>query len=68
MNSDKLKLFELLKVNEAAGTIHFEHRRMLVLDADAMGLLQKELIEAVGLDRARRILMRLGMLVGTVMP
>jgi len=60
MNSDKLKLFELLKVNEAAGTIHFGHRRMLVLDADAMGLFRKELIESVGSDRARRILTRVG--------
>ena len=59
MDSD-LKLFELLKTDEAAGTIHFEHRRMLLLDADAMGLLRKELIETLGLDRARRVFMRFG--------
>lgn len=60
MNPSELSLFDLLKVDDAAGTIHFEHRRMLLLDADAMGLLRKELIETVGIDRARRILMRLG--------
>lgn len=60
MNPSDLKLFELLKTDEAAGTIHFGHRRMLLLDADAMGLLRKELIETVGIERARRILMRLG--------
>jgi hypothetical protein len=60
MTPSELKLFELLKVDEAPGTIHFEHRRMLVLDADAIGLLRKELIECIGSDKARRILMRLG--------
>ncbi|MFO0698308.1 MAG: sigma 54-interacting transcriptional regulator [Nitrospira sp.] len=53
-------LFDLLKVDEATGTIHLEHRRMLLLDAYAMGLLRKELIETVGHDLARRVLMRLG--------
>ncbi|MGH9844863.1 MAG: XylR N-terminal domain-containing protein [Blastocatellia bacterium] len=60
MNSSRLKLLELLKVDEAAGTIHFKHRRMLIFDADAMGLLRKELIETLGLERARRILTRFG--------
>ena len=48
MNPTKLRLFELLQANETAGTIHFEHRRMLLMDADAMGLLRKELIETLG--------------------
>ncbi len=60
MKSGKLRLHDLLKTNDDDGTIQFEHRRMLLLDADAMGLLRKELIEAVGLHRARRILMRFG--------
>ncbi len=55
-----VSLSDLLKVDAAAGTLHFEHRRMLLLDADAMGLLRKELIEAVGLRQARRILLRFG--------
>jgi len=60
MNTDKLRLFELLKTDEAAGTILFQGRRMLLMDADAMGLLRKGLIESVGFDRARRIFMRFG--------
>ena len=60
MNSTKLSLFDLLKVDNAAGSIHFQHRRMLLMDADAMGLLRKELIDTVGIDRARRILTRFG--------
>ena len=44
----------LLNVDEAAGTIHFQHRRLLLFDADAMGLLRKQLIETLGLERARR--------------
>jgi DNA-binding NtrC family response regulator len=60
MNPANLKLLELLTVDDAAGTLHFAHRRMLLFDADAMGLLRKELIETLGLERARRILIRFG--------
>ena len=45
MNPGDLKLLELLTVDDAAGTLHFAHRRMLLFDADAMGLLRKELID-----------------------
>ena len=60
MNSSELKLLELLKADEESGVIRFKHRRMLIFDADAMGLLRKELIETFGLERARRILTRFG--------
>jgi transcriptional regulator with GAF, ATPase, and Fis domain len=60
MNPGELKLLELLKADEETGVIHFKHRRMLIFDADAMGLLRKELIETLGLERARRILTRFG--------
>jgi DNA-binding NtrC family response regulator len=53
-------LLDLLKVDETAGTIHFQHRRMLLFDADALGLLRKELIDGFGLERARRVLTRFG--------
>jgi len=33
---------------------------MLLMDADVMGLLRKELIDTVGVDRARRIFTRFG--------
>jgi two-component system, NtrC family, response regulator HydG len=60
MNLGELKLLELLKADEETGVIRFKHRRMLIFDADAMGLLRKELIETLGLERARRILTRFG--------
>src|SRR5688572_12933282 len=60
MKLSELKLPELLTVDEAAGTIHFRHRRMLIFDADAMGLLRKELIHTLGQERARRLLTRFG--------
>ena len=60
MNPGDFKLLELLTADDAAGTLHFAHRRMLLFDADAMGLLRKELIETLGLERALRILTRFG--------
>ncbi len=60
MNPGELKLLELLKADEESGVIRFKHRRMLIFDADAMGLLRKELVETLGLERARRILTRFG--------
>lgn len=54
MTPNELRLFEILKTDEGTGSIHFGHRRMLVMDADAMGFLRKELIESLGIDRARR--------------
>ncbi len=60
MKPEELSLFELLQIDEAAGTIYFKNRRMLIFDADAMGLLRKELIEHLGVGLARQILARFG--------
>jgi two-component system, NtrC family, response regulator HydG len=60
VNANDTKLLEFLRFDEAAGTIHWKHRRMLLFDADATGLLRKELIETLGLERAKRILTRFG--------
>ena len=56
VNTYGLRLLERLKLDETEGTIHWKHRRMLLFDADAMGLLRKELIETLGISRAKRIL------------
>src|SRR5262249_13530920 len=61
-------LLDLLKFDEAAGTIRWKHRRMLLFDADAMGLLRRELVDALGLAAARRIRTRLATLADTAMP
>jgi transcriptional regulator with PAS, ATPase and Fis domain len=60
MKPADLQLLELISVNEDAGTIYFKNRRMLFLDADALGLLRKELLDGLGRDNARRILFRFG--------
>jgi len=60
MKPEDLRLIELLQVNEAAGTIQFRNRRLLIIDADAMGLLRKELIESLGINAARKVLARFG--------
>src|SRR5262249_59809679 len=52
----ELKLLELLKADEESGVIRFKHRRMLIFDADAMGMLRKELVEILGFRRAPAIL------------
>ena len=53
-------LLDLLRFDEAEGTIRWKHRRMLLFDADAMGLLRRELVDTLGLAAARRILTRFG--------
>jgi two-component system response regulator HydG len=53
-------LLDLLRFDEAEGTIRWKHRRMLLLDADAMGFLRRELINTLGLAAAKRILTRFG--------
>lgn len=60
MKPSDLQLLELISVDEDAGTIYFKNRRMLFLDADAMGFLRKEMIESLGREQARRLLMRFG--------
>ncbi|HNH83330.1 MAG TPA: sigma 54-interacting transcriptional regulator, partial [Acidobacteriota bacterium] len=59
-----MKLLDLLKVDENAGTIHLNNRRVLIIDADAFGLLRKELIETLGMIEARRMLSRFGYMRG----
>jgi hypothetical protein len=51
MNLSELQLPARLTVDEAAGMIHFWPRRLLLFDAEAMGLLRQELIHTLGLQR-----------------
>ncbi|RMH37093.1 MAG: AAA family ATPase [Deltaproteobacteria bacterium] len=60
MKADDLHLLEVLDVRPDQGMIHLKDRRMLLWDADAFGGLRRELIDAVGVDRARTILHRFG--------
>jgi two-component system response regulator HydG len=54
------RLLELLNFDPNEGAIRWKHRRMLLHDADAMGLLRRELVEGLGQPGAKRLLTRFG--------
>lgn len=60
MRADELRIFELLDFRAREGVIEFHRRRMLLYDADAMGILRRELVDTVGRSVARGLLTRLG--------
>src|SRR5260370_34960983 len=60
MDPKDLRLFDLLRIDEAQGTIFLHGQRMIVVNAGDVGLLRKELITTLGTDRARGILVRFG--------
>jgi len=55
-----LDVHELLHFSEEGGIITFAGERVLLLDAVALGLLRKELIDTLGLTAARAVLTRFG--------
>jgi DNA-binding NtrC family response regulator len=60
MDDRRLQLAELLDFRPDEGIIRLHEQRVVILSAAAMGLLRKELIDTLGLDTARRLLMRFG--------
>ena len=60
MRVSDLNLDELLQVDPAGGILKFGSERVLLLDAVALGLLRRELIETLGLSGARALLTRFG--------
>ncbi|GEJ58849.1 sigma-54-dependent Fis family transcriptional regulator [Anaeromyxobacter diazotrophicus] len=60
MRAEDLDLRELLSFESKGGIIRFGGERALILDAVALGLLRKELIDSVGLTAARGVLTRFG--------
>ncbi len=57
---EHLDLAEVFDFRPDLGIIRFHEQRVVILSAAAMGLLSKALIETLGLDAARRLLMRFG--------
>jgi DNA-binding NtrC family response regulator len=55
-----LNLHELLYADPDGGLLRFANERVLLLDAVAMGVLRRELIETLGLSGARALLTRFG--------
>ena len=60
MRAADLNLNELLHVDPDGGILRFANERVLLLDAVALGLLRRELIETLGVTGARAVLTRFG--------
>src|SRR5258706_14413735 len=60
MRADELDHTELLELDPEGGLIRFAGQRALLLDAVAMGLLRKYLVENFGLTAARAVLTQFG--------
>src|SRR4051812_17102093 len=60
MRADDLHHQELLELDPQGGMIRFAGQRALLLDAVAMGLLRKYLVENFGLTAARAVLTQFG--------
>ncbi|MGE3274428.1 MAG: sigma 54-interacting transcriptional regulator [Vicinamibacterales bacterium] len=55
-----LHLAELLDFRPDQGIIRLHEQRVVILSAAAMGLLRKELVDTLGFDTTRRLLLRFG--------
>ena len=60
MNAIDLALPELLDLPASGGVIRFVGERAVLFNAEALGLLRRELVEALGMSGARHILTRFG--------
>src|SRR5688572_30825150 len=60
MKTSDLDLKELLQFDADGGILRFANERVLLLDAVALGILRRELIESLGLAGARAVLTRFG--------
>jgi DNA-binding NtrC family response regulator len=60
MDLEHLNLAELLDFRPDQGIIRLHEQRVVILSAAAMGLLRKELIDTLGLETARRLMLRFG--------
>src|SRR5690349_6276200 len=58
--SPSLHLAELLDFRPDQGIIRLHEQRVVILSAAAMGLMRKELVDTLGLETARRVLLRFG--------
>lgn len=60
MKASELDLMRVFSYSPKGGLIHFMKHRALIIDAIAMGILRKELIDNLGTFAARNILTRMG--------
>ncbi len=64
MRLEDLDVKELVDFDEIAGEIHVAGQRAILIDATAMGILRKELVEQLGLEAAQVVLTRFGFVQG----
>ncbi len=57
---ERLDLAEVLDFRSDQGIIRLHEQRVVILSAAAMGLLRKELIDTLGIETARRLMLRFG--------
>ena len=60
MPLEHLNLASVLDLRPDQGVIRLHQQRVVILSAAAMGLLKKELIDTLGLDTTRRLMLRFG--------
>ena len=60
MKPEDLVLADVLSFEPGQGIIRLHEQRVVILSGTAMGLLRKELIDTLGTDTARRLLLRFG--------
>jgi len=60
MDLEHLDLAEVLDFRPDQGIIRLHEQRVVILSAAAMGLLRKELIDTLGVETARRLMLRFG--------
>ena len=60
MRATDLEPAALLEFDSSSGIIQFAGQRVLLLDAVALGLLRRELIQTLGTSAARSVLTRFG--------
>lgn len=61
---EQFNLRSRLRFELSAGRIWLDENRMLLTHAKALGALRKELVQTVGMRRARRLFMRMGFVAG----
>jgi len=60
MRASELRMEELLQFQPEEGKILLKGSRVIILDASALGNLRKDLIDTLGMDRAKGFLIRYG--------
>src|SRR5688500_10836683 len=60
LDLENLRLAEVLDFRPDEGIIRLHEQRVVILSAVALGLFRKELVDALGYETARRLMLRFG--------